>query len=211
MTPTLIPIAPPPIPPPTPSPNQTFVVTTPPDVLEKLSDVVEKLAPHESGLSQPWATVLAAFLAILAAGVAYLGVLNQVRGTARQAQEERSDKARKDLRAECFRLLHSVSDQTLTVERDAFALSSVKLGNQDVTHQQNDLNQKYFEVMLLRDELTINNLTKSADELLRFIQQANAAEHGNATPEAVENRRSTMLFACRQEIKELLGDSPHKP
>ncbi|GAA4297599.1 hypothetical protein [Mycobacterium paraffinicum] len=76
-----------PIPAPTPSavqsPTQTVIVNLPPDVIDKLS-------PHETGLPQSWATIIAACIAVAAAAIALLGVWWQIRSAAREARNDRA-------------------------------------------------------------------------------------------------------------------------
>jgi hypothetical protein len=52
-------------------------------------DVVNRLAPHESGLSQAWATIIAALIAVAAALIAVWGVTRQIRADARTARQDR--------------------------------------------------------------------------------------------------------------------------
>jgi hypothetical protein len=71
-----------PPPTPTPSPTQTVMVNLP-------ADVVNRLTPHESGLSQAWATIIAALIAVAAALIALWGVTRQIRADARTARQDR--------------------------------------------------------------------------------------------------------------------------
>jgi hypothetical protein len=45
-------------------------------------------APAPSGLSQPWATVIAAFIAVVGAGIAYAGVTKTTRTTKRENRRD---------------------------------------------------------------------------------------------------------------------------
>jgi hypothetical protein len=74
--------APTPAPNPVPLPTQTVVVNLP-------TDVVNKLSPHESGLPQSWATIIAACIAIAAALLALWGVSRQIRADSRTARQSR--------------------------------------------------------------------------------------------------------------------------
>ena len=80
-------VTPTPPPSPAPSPTQTVVVNLPPDVVNKLS-------PHESGLPQSWATIIAADIAVSAALIALAGVWWQIRSAAREARRDRGHDAR---------------------------------------------------------------------------------------------------------------------
>jgi hypothetical protein len=91
---------------PVPSPTQTVVVNLPPDVVNKLS-------PHESGLPQSWATIIAATIAVLAALIALAGVSWQVRSAAAEARKDRESDAR-------------LARQQHVVERMAEAIASYR-------------------------------------------------------------------------------------
>ncbi|WP_441963516.1 hypothetical protein [Mycolicibacterium houstonense] len=71
--------SPPPVPVEAPPPTQTVIVNLP-------ADIVDKLSPHESGLSTPWATIIAACITVLAAGVALFGIWWQIRAAAEQSR-----------------------------------------------------------------------------------------------------------------------------
>lgn len=57
-------------------------------------DVVNKLSPHESGLPQSWATIIAAGFVVLAALIAFVGVSRQIRSAATEARKNRESDAR---------------------------------------------------------------------------------------------------------------------
>jgi hypothetical protein len=73
------PVTPTPPPSPVSSPTQTVMINLP-------TDVVNKLSPHEGGLPQSWATIIAAGIAVFAALIALGGVWWQIRSTAREAR-----------------------------------------------------------------------------------------------------------------------------
>jgi hypothetical protein len=77
-----------PVPPPSPiqPPTQTVVNLAP--------DVLNKLSPHETGLPQSWATIIAACIAVTAALLALCGVSRQIAAIAREGQQNRAADAR---------------------------------------------------------------------------------------------------------------------
>jgi hypothetical protein len=52
-------------------------------------DVVDKLSPHQTGLSGAWATIIAASIAVVAALIALCGVWWQIRSAAKEARKNR--------------------------------------------------------------------------------------------------------------------------
>jgi hypothetical protein len=110
----------PPVPPPSPvpSPTQTVVVNLPPDVVNKLS-------PHESGLPQSWATIVAASIAVAAALLAFWSVSRQINAAAREGQKNRTTDTQIAKRNRATDV--HAARQALLVERMAEAITGHRL------------------------------------------------------------------------------------
>jgi hypothetical protein len=87
--------------------RRSVVVTVPNDVLEKLT--------HQSYPSQGWATIIAALIALVAAGTALFGVWLKVRADANEANNARTAETENTRRAERIRLLAEAVEQTLSM------------------------------------------------------------------------------------------------
>jgi hypothetical protein len=82
------------------------------------ADVVDRLTPHtQSGLSQPWATIIAAAIALFAAFFAYMGIRTHVRAAASQAAATREAEERREARSERVQLLSDALDASNEVQR----------------------------------------------------------------------------------------------
>jgi hypothetical protein len=155
------------------SPTQTIVVTVP-------TDTLDKLAPHQSGLPQSWATIIAALIAVAAACIAFSGVLLQIRATAAQAEanrhadaelarEERHAQAAAARRGERIKLVREATDLTQTAFNHAIGLAvepESKTSGQDVSN----LMEAVYRGFLTRDMMLLVGLRKSAAGLNMYME-----------------------------------------
>jgi hypothetical protein len=178
-----------------PSPNQTLVVNVPPDV-------VDRLTPHaSSGLSQPWATIIAAVIALAAATIAYMGVRAQVRATASQAAATREAEERQAVRLERVRLLSDALEasnevqRTVTDARSAVMQRARENVSADVYKGPKDqFLYAIAKATLAKDLLKISGLRTAADAVDLFDGAAiNYANNRTGTVEEVRSARENML------------------
>lgn len=142
---------PPPIPTPPPGPPtpQPIVVTIPQDVLDQLS--------HQGGLSQAWATIIAALIAVLAAGIALFGVWLGLR--ADRTQSQRRERVR--VFAETVEQSNQMLDVGIIIE------DSRKAGQYD-TKQADRFLELLLKTRLTEAMLQIEGLEESGEAFKQF-------------------------------------------
>jgi alkanesulfonate monooxygenase SsuD/methylene tetrahydromethanopterin reductase-like flavin-dependent oxidoreductase (luciferase family) len=144
--------------------TQTVMVNLPPEVVDKLS-------PHQSGLPQSWATIIAAFIAVVAALIALGGVWWQIRSAAREAANDRAaaaKEARNDRVADARLARHAQ-----LVERMAEAVDLTR-SLQDVLSQNRGNLRDWAETK--RD--AFNEQTQRLRALSSMLQLLGAKESG---------------------------------
>jgi hypothetical protein len=177
-------VTPTPVPPPPPPPPTTIVLNLPPNVvdLNLPPDVVNKLSPHESGLPQSWATIIAACIAVLAALLALGGVWWQIRAAGREARRDRAVDAR-------------LSRQTHLIDRmaEAFALTrtltELMRANRGPHDKWEAQGKKDFDDYTERGRVLINELailgareSSAAFWRVIYLQNIAAKAHERGTP-----------------------------
>jgi hypothetical protein len=164
------PPTPPPIPPPAPAPTQTVVVNIPPEL-------VDRFAPHGPWLTGPIATLIAAAVALLAAGIAFWAVNRQMSGNAAsitkqidagRAQQRRAE--RLDLVAEAAHLVYNLD--SLAAQHDRY---SGKWANRESSEAGQLFGQRMVEVEERFYELTPWVVVRKLD-LLGMSEASKAVE-----------------------------------
>jgi hypothetical protein len=135
-------------------------------------DVVNKLPPHESGLPQSWATIIAASVAVLAALIAFAGVSWQIRSAAKEARSDRESDARLarqehlvERMAEAIALYRSLQDLLGSNTRRP-------LTGWSEAHQ-NAFNEQTQRVRALHSMLWLLGARRSSAALERVVYQMN--------------------------------------
>ncbi|WP_131726924.1 MULTISPECIES: hypothetical protein [Mycobacteroides] len=201
------------MPTPSPSPTQAIVVNIPPEVLDRM-------APHETLLSQPVATVIAATIALAAAAIALIGVRIQISSAARESQRDRRAafaRARSDRRAEAELARQSRQSElelARNIERQKIVDRAVEL-----THSVNAMSffgrggsnrrpefvseyqQKCMEALLLRDQMLVADMHRGATAMREFLIAADG-QYNNGDPDAetVGNLRIKVLARMRRDL-----------
>ncbi|WP_058037055.1 hypothetical protein [Rhodococcus sp. KB6] len=128
-----------------PEPSATIPISNVPQI------VIENLPPTSSGLSQPWATVIAGLLAIAAATIAYFGIRHQAKqhiratkallrqqGTAMIRQEKQAQRAidaQRGLHDDAQRRQQRQHDQSLRAQRKVI---EIEIGSAERKQNQSD-------------------------------------------------------------------------
>lgn len=147
-------------PPPAPA-TQTVVVQLPPEV-------VKHFAPPSDGLSQATATIIAALIAVVAAGIAFGGVIYQVRATARGQQKDRDDENRRQRWTERSQLLADAAAAATAIQ-DSFYRA---IASPEDADNCNTFAGKYRDAELLGNRLKVVDLRNSAKALDVFLNTA---------------------------------------
>jgi hypothetical protein len=201
--------------PPKASPDQTIVVTVSPDV-------TQHLAPQHNDdggwLTQPWATVVAALIALAAAGMAWKGVLKTVASAATESEKTRTsaesiasaarDAEEKRIRhGQQLELLARAVPLTLQLFQDAFVMNShLKKGEEIPAARQNSYFDNWVAASILQEMLDLHGLVRSAAAIADFIYRAmdlSRSSEAEAPPEKLSEVRKRMLQVFRNEASSL--------
>jgi len=140
------------LPVPTTGAQTTVVVNIPPELVNRLN-------PPLSFPSPGWATIIAALIALCAAGIAFCGVMMQVRATAREQQRNREADIRRAQRIERAELLVQAAREANELW-DAFVLRDIR--PDEATKK---LEKASDAATLTTELLRLAGLPKSADAL----------------------------------------------
>ena len=196
----------PPLPPPVPSPvapssGGTFVVELPPEVIETFKPAAE------SGLTQPIATIVAAIIALTAAGIAYLGIRAQVKGSQRESEKTRSAETARARRSERVQLISDSLDaarQSLRAAQLFFqnrknmrTTPRANVSGDVIRRPREELDAAIAKSALARDMLEIHDFTKQAEAMDHLNETLRAAADNNEQKARIDDAWSRLLQAFR--------------
>jgi hypothetical protein len=194
-------------------------------------DLLEKLAPHQSGLSQAWATIIAAVIALVAAGLAVFGVWLRMNADVKDAQRTRradAARARHDRRAQAdvarqnrfaeaekarhadrIRLLAEAAELSQSMWDVAYELTGRRSRCEDTGDRDLQFHEQFMKATLTIAMLHIHGLPKSATSLTRFIQAASVLAYSAEKDPADAADAATRARA--DMLREFIGEVALNP
>ncbi|WP_139830467.1 hypothetical protein [Mycobacterium paraense] len=155
-------------------------------------------------MSQPNATIIAACIAVVAAGLALFGVWWRARADAKEARNDREAEAERaaadreaaaeqNRRAEQMHVVTRVVDASFALIDTTSKVIDGKRAGRDTKTEGLQAQEKIAEAWLLRDLLTIWGLPKAAQHLGQLIHDAT---HG-----LLEGESSNTTFATLMQVR----------
>ena len=173
--------------------------------------MLENLTPHPTGLTQPWATVIAACIALAAALVAWKSVKSTIKAAADEgklARQSDKDIARENREAEDRRLLEAERARLLADAlhhgQRMFVRAAGVRGQKQTGHSDTDTTLQYNEsstqALVARDMMVVRGLNESADAYLDFVKavQRYAGNNPQWDVGEVQALRDKVLAAFRR-------------
>lgn len=181
-----------------PSPTQTVVVNLPPEV-------IEKLAPHTGiDLTQPWATVIAAFIALGAAFLALRNIKIQVQADAAIARANREAEEDRAHLEERVRLLAEALNHGSNIFQIAVGWAEEWDERNEISFETNRRYQENLaRAQFAYDMLLVRGLTDSAEALSAYLQECEKVRMNEikADSEEMQVTREHMLSTFRRSAE----------
>lgn len=136
--------------------------------------IVQNIPAASSGLSQPWATVFAGGLAVLAACIAYLGIRHQVKNSKKQFLKQvrvENDRAREQREADDKR----ARDQRIADDDRA---REQRIADDDRAREQREADEER-EFRRHRREMTVQILAEACTVVSRYGEHAAFLQHAD--------------------------------
>ena len=180
----------------TPAPSLTPVLE--PSPAQPTQTVVVTVPPDGGWLTQPWATVVAASIALAAAYFAWKGVQRRVNAAAEEGIKNRKAEDKRSRLAEQIRVLGEAVRDT-EIACDAAAQINAHGGSKSPEELADRFTEHFTKSSLARDMLLVMGLQKSAHALDDVLAVSIDCAELKATPQNVRARRFDMLKVFSEE------------
>jgi hypothetical protein len=141
-------------------------------------DVVDKLSPHESGLPQSWAIIIAACIAVVAALIALGGVRWQIRSAATEARKNRIADNRLARQAQLVERMADGFALTRSLQDLLAANTRAPIGGWSESDQ-NAFNEQTQQARTLVSMLRVLGAHSSSGALWKVTYQLNVTSRDN--------------------------------